>query len=97
VSGLRGFAAAFEERREELLEGCRDDEVRLIEGAASISIMTLPGDAVLRSSLTALAAMGPRRHHEVRNAENLPALFDALDQTPIVSMVVKPLGVSSRR
>jgi hypothetical protein len=41
--------------------------------------------------------MGPRRHHEVRNAENLPALFDALDQTPIVSMVVKPLGVSSRR
>lgn len=97
VPGLRGFAAAFEQRREELLEGCRDDEVRLIEGAASISIMTLPGDAVLRSSLTALAAMGPRRHHEVRNAENLPALFDALDRTPIVSMVVKPLGVPSRR
>jgi hypothetical protein len=94
---LREVGEAFECRREELLEGCRDDDVRLIEGAATVTWMTLPGDAVLRSSLTALAAMGPRRSYEVSNPGNLPGAYDRLDQTPIAAMVVKPLGSSSRR
>jgi hypothetical protein len=97
IEGLREFAEKFEERREEILEESRDDEVRVVEGAASLSIVQLPGDAVLRSSLTAMAAMGPSRNHAVRNTENLPERYDPLDQTPVTALVVKPLGVSARR
>jgi hypothetical protein len=96
LDGLRIFADTFARRREEVLEDCRNDEIRVVEGAANITLMTLPGDAVLRSSLTALAAMGPRRSHEVRNTENLPARYDHLDQTPIATLVVRPLGLSKR-
>ena len=92
LEGLRIFSDTFTRRHEELFEGARDDEVRVVEGAVNITLMTLPGDAVLRSSLTALAAMGPRRSYEARNSENLPARYDHLDQTPIATLVVRPLG-----
>jgi hypothetical protein len=32
----------------------------------------------------------------VRNTENLPARYDHLDQTPIATLVVRPLGLSKR-
>ncbi|MBS0197974.1 MAG: hypothetical protein JSR77_14555 [Planctomycetes bacterium] len=86
------YAQAFELRREEVLEGCPDDEVRAIEGAASISLVTLPGDAVLRSSLEALAALGPRRARAAAEPATLPVLVDPLDAAPITAMVVRVLG-----
>lgn len=95
---FQAYAQAFEQRREEILEDCRDDEVRLIEGAVSITHMTLPGDAVLRSSLTAVASMGKYRiSSPAPSSSNLPALYDAIDQTPISAVIIKPLGISAKR
>lgn len=86
------YADTFGRRREEVLEGCREDEVRAIEGAAAITLMTLPGNAVLRSSLEAMAAVGPSRDRHLATEDRLPALYDALDNTTVDVMIVRMLG-----
>ena len=88
----RGYAAAFDSAREEIFEDAREDDVRAVEGAATITLMTLPGDAVLRSSLSALAMLSGGRRGGVSNPENLPTRFDPLDAAEVPAMVVKVLG-----
>ncbi len=86
------YASAFDQRRAEVFEDSNEDEVRAVEGAAAITMMTLPGDAVLRSSLSALATLGSGRRAEVSNPEDLPARYDPLDAAPVRAVVVKVLG-----
>jgi len=53
---------------------------------------------VLRSSLTAVASLGKFRiSSTAATSSSLPALYDAIDQTPISAVVIKPLGISAKR
>lgn len=86
------YAEAFGRDRDEIFEDARGDDVRAVEGAASITLMTLPGDAVLRSSMSAVATLTGGRRAGVANPELLPACVDPLDHAAVPAMVVKVLG-----
>ncbi|MBX3382892.1 MAG: hypothetical protein KF864_05225 [Phycisphaeraceae bacterium] len=51
------YCRAFDQRRDEIFDDAIDDDVRVIEGAATLTLLTLPADAVLTSSLRAMATM----------------------------------------
>jgi len=99
------YARAFEARRGELTEDCRSDEVRLVEGAATVTALLLPSDAALRSSVAAMdqVARGkaPRRPvepapHPAGGAPGamtvLPVRYDPVEGKHFVALVIKPLG-----
>ena len=55
-------------------EGSGDDDVRMVAGDVAMTCGTLPADAVLRSSLRALAAVSRTRRLTERG-EQTPALM----------------------
>ena len=87
--------------RDELCEDSEDDDVRLVEGFVSISAVRLPWDAALTSSVQAFAAAGnatvpvaPAR--DGVSTQQLPELHDGVRGKHFVSLLVKPMGQTSR-
>lgn len=54
------LAHAWEEKRDELLMGAIDDDVRVIEGTITIAAAQLPWDVALTSSIRALGVLAPK-------------------------------------
>lgn len=90
----RAYVNAFETRHAEVMADRAEDDVRAIEGTVAISLLSLPSDAVLRSSLAALGSMGGGSEPagERVAVANLPAVYDASEGRRVVSMVVKAMG-----
>jgi hypothetical protein len=88
VEAVGAYSDAFERNRELLTEP-DDDEVRVIEGAISVTGIMLPADAVLTSSLAALEAMGSGRA-ELPIAP--PSVPGSLDRPRFLALMVKALG-----
>lgn len=61
----REYAAAFQDIRTRLMDEdeCDDNDIEMMEGTAKVSIVSLPSDAVLESSLMAMHRMMPAMHH----------------------------------
>lgn len=92
------YARDFAHQRDEILRDCKDDEVRAIEGVVVVNAMALPSDAVLRSSVQAMAALSGRTRGTPKPAATtLPAIFDAVEGRWLATMLVKPLGSPRRR
>jgi hypothetical protein len=109
----REYSAAFNDVREELLapdEDDEDDDIRVVEGTASITGLLLPADAALRASLSALRALTPAGIAEPSRA--LPADDDerplekphetarVKSLTPgrsVFTLLIKALGRAPRR
>lgn len=93
VSAAQAYSAAFRARFEDLAEGREDDHVRLVEGIATLSLLVLPADAVLRSSVRAMEQFAMTSRRLARpEPETSPILADPWATRAFVSMIVKPLG-----
>jgi hypothetical protein len=89
-----GCAKAFEVWRDELFADAGADRVRVVESIAMITIVSLPVDAVLRSGVAALAAIGA----DVRFPRSALARTVARGETEgrrVLAMIVRVVG--SRR
>lgn len=98
VNACERYSLAFAEVRDEVFHDSRDDEVRAIEGVAVISAMAMPSDAVLRSSVQAIAAFAGRPSPAAKLAQTtLPAKYDAIEGRWLATLVVKLVGAPKRR
>lgn len=92
----RAYTHAFACERSTITAG-RRDELHVIERVTSISAVSLPVDAVLRSGVSAMRSLSdsrPRRDRGGEQAiETMPVLADTLGRSRVLSLVVKPLGV----
>lgn len=92
----RQYTEAFAANRAQLLTPGADDDIHPIESTITIAGVILPGNAVLRSSVDALATVIPRTRAASTRAGALVstalALPDPADSRPIFSMVFKALG-----
>jgi hypothetical protein len=95
ADAVHDYSAAFDRRREAILEGNEDDEVRPVVGAVSLAGLVLPGDAVLSSSLAALEAVGTAAKAG-GPVENLPAHADPYDARTFIAIVVRVIGRGGR-
>jgi hypothetical protein len=87
--------------RDELCEDSEDDDVRLVEGFVSISAVRLPWDAALTSSVQAFAAAGNAKvpvapARDGVSTQQLPELHNGVRGKHFVSLLVKPIGQTSR-
>jgi len=89
------FSRAFEASREELLMGAADDDVRVVPGTATLTLLALPSDAVLRAGVAAMQGAGTHAAPRAA-ASNLPAIADPAEGRWVTAMVVKVLGARSR-
>lgn len=96
----RAYAHAFECERGAIMAGDRD-ELHVIERMTSITAVTLPVDAVLRSAVSAMRALGSNGARGKRSPapalETMPVLADTLGAQRVFSLIVKPLGVRRQR
>lgn len=98
AEAARAYAAAFEDRREQIAAVEEDeDEPRVVEGVVGVTAVLLPADAVLRSSVAAMGALWPGAARAVGAVEatNLPVLHDPAERGQFVSLVVKVIGRGS--
>lgn len=84
------YADAFDRLREELTEP--DEEERAVVAFVALTAVLLPGDAVLRSSLSAVQTLGIPVVRRALPATTLPALSDPLRVGKFVSLVVRTIG-----
>lgn len=99
-TAARDYARAFEASREDLHDDAPYDDVRLVEGAASLIFTLLPSDAVLRSSLAAMGEIGlgapiPSRRSPLADSRS-PVPYDAAEGRLFLAMTVRPLGLPAR-
>lgn len=102
------YSEAFEANRDDLMDGSGDDEVRVVEGYASIQAVRLPVDAVLRAAVEAVGALAsvsglPRaKDADGLNGgdgtagdggkQNALARLDPAEGRSFLGLVVKPMG-----
>jgi hypothetical protein len=95
----RAYAAAFAS----IVATCgfvtADDEPRLVHAQAALSLVSLPVDAVLGSSVAAMSALGPpsRRRVAVGPGESDLAERDPLAGRRVMSLIVRPIGHRTAR
>jgi hypothetical protein len=89
---VAAYAQAFDREESQLTEP-DDDEVRVIVGPAVLSAVAMPSDAVLRSSLDAVAIMArSKRPTTLGQPASLPVRSDEGDHAPVVSLIVRAMG-----
>jgi hypothetical protein len=96
ISAAERLSKEAASRRDELLLGIEDDEVRAVEGVVALTCVRLPWDAVLTSSVRAWEQVSGARTQppEPTRASNpLPVLRDPLAGASVVTMHVRPVGV----
>ncbi|MBK7404836.1 MAG: hypothetical protein IPJ41_09435 [Phycisphaerales bacterium] len=92
----RAFAHAFDCERDAVFAGDRND-LHMIERMTSVTAVSLPVDAVLRSSASAMRSLsGGAKSRRPAGLQTLPVLADALGARRVLSLVVKPLGERHR-
>lgn len=88
----REYAAAFADLAADDGLDCEDDDVRTIHGPAALSLVSLPVDAVLGSSLAAMTVLnGSPRGAAAPGAAAL-AEVDPLAGRRVLSLIVRPIG-----
>jgi hypothetical protein len=96
------LAQAWEEKREELLMGASDDEVRVIEGTITIAATLLPWDVALTSSVRALDVLAPARKELAANTSTATLDTGSLTKRDdmagkcVLTLLVKPMGQAKR-
>lgn len=96
MHAVAAYAQAFDRELPQLTEPDDDDEVRIITGPAVVTAVAMPSDAVLRSSLDAVAIMArSRRSTQVSQPSALPVPSTQGDHAPVVSLIVRAMGVSA--
>jgi hypothetical protein len=94
----REYSDAFGELAAEGGLDCGDDEVRLVHGQAAVSLVTLPVDAVLGSSLAAMTVLnGAARLMGDAPGGPIPGDTDLTERDPlaghrVLSLIVRPMG-----
>lgn len=89
----RAYTEAFGLAREEVLRPLDPDDERPVESTVSLTALVLPGNAVLRSSLQALRAVGIAGSRGGTATRALArSVDDPGDARPVLSLVVKVLG-----
>lgn len=88
----RQYTAAFDAARRELLTPDDPDHVRPVEATATIAAAVLPGDAVLRSSVDAIAVIAGAPRAAARARTAALALADPADARPVIALTIKALG-----
>jgi hypothetical protein len=103
-SAAGAMSQAWEEKREELLMGASDDEVRVIEGTITIAAVQLPWDVALTSSVRAIGVLSPRvlkeageRESEATKTVGTMVKRDPMQGRSVLSLLVKPMGQGSKR
>lgn len=94
VHAAADLSRQFEAEHARLFENCKGDDVRAIEAAATVSLVAMPGDAVLRSGVAAIEGVTRGRAASARTT--LPVLADPLSGRWLTAMIVKPLGARPR-
>lgn len=89
----REYTNAFESIREELKRPDDEDDERVVISQVVLSFVTLPADAVVRSSVAAAQAVGGRAKAK-SSMPTLPVLVGEADET--TSMMVKVMGRPAR-
>lgn len=97
MHATRAYTVAFEEHREILTRVDDQDELHIVPGIVSLTGMTLPSDAVLTSSMTAMRAISPALGPAPTRATNLPATLDAAQDLRFLTVMVKVIGKSAIR
>ncbi|MCW5776374.1 MAG: hypothetical protein KIS87_08055 [Phycisphaeraceae bacterium] len=93
ADAARDAADAFESVRTDLARPCDDeDDLHVILGTASVTVVSLPVDAVLESSLAAFQAFGPAPVRASTRETTLPALRDPLAGERVISFIVRTIG-----
>ena len=77
------YIRAFERLRGDLLSPVEDDDARIIEAAAAITAMSLPADAVLTSSVSALRTLSPALTRVAGRPSPLQANVSGRPQIPV--------------
>ncbi|GJQ30269.1 MAG: hypothetical protein HBSAPP03_21530 [Phycisphaerae bacterium] len=91
----KAYGAAFEHKRADVHVGAEDDEVRLVESVALVSVVALPSDAVLASGVTALRSMGASGRHESVSTGGTGGVIVRHDQAEgrrVAGLVIKAMG-----
>ncbi len=109
MSAANRLSFVTAERRDELMMGSADDEVRVIESVATISCVPLPWDAVLTSSVKAIDSLHPvgavagNKNSETRtelrphvNGAGAIAKYDEVTGRKFLALVVKVVGQTKR-
>jgi hypothetical protein len=76
------WSLAFESRLDDLLMGSEDDEVRPVLGHAVLTLVRLPWDAALSSSVRALRSLGPRAPRSGGATDEAQTDDDSYEQHP---------------
>lgn len=93
MQAVAAYAQAFDREEAQLTEP-DDDEIRVITGPAVVTAVAMPSDAVLRSSLDAVAVMArTKRATDVGQIGSLPVYSGEGDHAPVVSLIVRAMGV----
>lgn len=97
TAAATAYAAAFEARRSEIFSLSDEDDVRAVEGSVVVSVMRLPGDAVMQSSLSAIALLGGRGQE--LGAAAASGLADAesgaivpMHAQPVTALIIRAMG-----
>lgn len=92
------YAAAFAELSADGGLECGDDEVRVIHGQVALSLVSLPVDAVLGSSLAAMTVLnGAARGPSVEAGDSELVERDPLAGRRVLSLIVRPIGHRAAR
>ncbi len=91
-SAAAAYGIAFQNRHDDIVDDAAADEVRLVEGAVTISALRLPTNAVLRSSVAAVEHLSRAPASIPAIEGTLPALRDPLAGRSFLSLLIKPLG-----
>ena len=99
-SAGRAYAQAFESRIQEIMRTDRH-ELHIVVRTASLQVVSLPTDTVLRSSLSAMQLLErthtkPALHTTETPNTTMPILADTLGMHRVISLLVKPLGTKQR-
>ncbi|MCB9840425.1 MAG: hypothetical protein H6809_02085 [Phycisphaeraceae bacterium] len=95
----RAYTRAFDDLRDDLCALAGPDEPRVVSATLAVSVVRLPGGAVLDASVAAMRAvgMGSRRrapgngHAAVAEGSTLPSVWDP-GVAPVVTLVFKVIG-----
>jgi len=96
-SAARAYAQSFEREHEEIIARDEDDDLKVIVGTCALSLVLMPFDAVLRSSVEAAGILVGSRVESAGLRSNLPVRIADGDGGHVLSLVVRPLGGVSRR
>jgi len=93
TEAARGVGAAFERLRPALASGDDDEGRRVMDGYVSVTAVSIPADAVIRSSLHAMRSASLGRGTHTATAEPAARTAPPLLRERLISFIVKPMNI----